>query len=185
MPNASIILAVLQPTSRSSRDQAILDSPDLHLDGFLGPGHVSMVIGTRPYRFIAEHYRRPITVAGFEPLDVLQSCGWCCGRLPKAAAKWRTSTADRAEDGNAQALSAISKCSSTRIFRMARAGIDRSFGRSDTRTFRRYAPSAIPVANLKIADPNPASAGSAQRRDQPQQCKVFGSACRRKRRSDR
>src|SRR5258707_9453704 len=53
--------------------KAILDSPDLHLDGFLGPGHVSMVIGTRPYRFIAEHYRRPITVAGFEPLDVLQS----------------------------------------------------------------------------------------------------------------
>src|ERR1700693_2196047 len=53
--------------------KAILDSPDLHLDGFLGPGHVSMVIGTRPYRFIAEHYRKPITVAGFEPLDILQS----------------------------------------------------------------------------------------------------------------
>jgi hydrogenase expression/formation protein HypD len=53
--------------------KAILDSPDLQLDGFLGPGHVSMVIGTRPYDFIARHYRKPITIAGFEPLDVLQS----------------------------------------------------------------------------------------------------------------
>src|ERR1700730_14342095 len=53
--------------------KAILDSPDLQLDGFLGPGHVSMVIGTAPYRFIAEFYRRPMVVAGFEPLDILQS----------------------------------------------------------------------------------------------------------------
>jgi hydrogenase expression/formation protein HypD len=53
--------------------KAILDSPELTLDGFLGPGHVSMVIGTAPYRFIAEHYGKPIVVAGFEPLDILQS----------------------------------------------------------------------------------------------------------------
>src|SRR3546814_6082456 len=53
--------------------KAILDSPDLQLDGFLGPGHVSMVIGTSPYAFIADYYKRPMVVAGFEPLDVLQS----------------------------------------------------------------------------------------------------------------
>ena len=53
--------------------KAILDSPDLHLDGFLGPGHVSMVIGTAPYEFIARFYKKPMVVAGFEPLDVLQS----------------------------------------------------------------------------------------------------------------
>src|SRR5580704_8273325 len=44
--------------------KAILDSPDFQLDGFLGPGHVSMVIGTAPYDFIAESYRKPIVVAG-------------------------------------------------------------------------------------------------------------------------
>ena len=53
--------------------KAILDSPDLRLDGFLGPGHVSMVIGTAPYDFISRRYRRPLVVAGFEPLDILQS----------------------------------------------------------------------------------------------------------------
>src|SRR6202000_28166 len=45
--------------------KAILDSPELTLDGFLGPGHVSMVIGNSPYKFIAEQYHKPLVVAGF------------------------------------------------------------------------------------------------------------------------
>ena len=53
--------------------KAILDSPDMVIDGFLGPGHVSMVIGKAPYEFIASHYKRPLVIAGFEPLDILQS----------------------------------------------------------------------------------------------------------------
>src|SRR5919198_141918 len=53
--------------------KAILDSPDLRLDGFLGPGHVSTVIGTRPYQFITRTYAKPVVVAGFEPLDILQA----------------------------------------------------------------------------------------------------------------
>ena len=53
--------------------KAILDSPDLQLDGFFGPGHVSMVIGTKPYEFIAQNYNKPLVIAGFEPLDVLHS----------------------------------------------------------------------------------------------------------------
>src|SRR5437763_7410846 len=53
--------------------RAILESPDMRLDGFVGPGHVSTVIGCRPYEFIAGQYGRPVVVAGFEPLDILQS----------------------------------------------------------------------------------------------------------------
>jgi hydrogenase expression/formation protein HypD len=53
--------------------RALLDDPDMVLDGFVGPGHVSMVIGTHPYDFIARDYGKPIVVAGFEPLDFLQS----------------------------------------------------------------------------------------------------------------
>ena len=53
--------------------KALLDDPDMRLDGFIGPGHVSMVIGTHPYDFIARDYGKPIVVAGFEPLDLLQS----------------------------------------------------------------------------------------------------------------
>lgn len=53
--------------------KALLDDPHMVLDGFVGPGHVSMVIGTRPYDFIARDYGKPLVVAGFEPLDLLQS----------------------------------------------------------------------------------------------------------------
>ena len=53
--------------------RALLDDPHMLLDGFIGPGHVSMVIGTRPYEFIARDYGKPLVVAGFEPLDLLQS----------------------------------------------------------------------------------------------------------------
>jgi len=59
--------------------QNLLDSPDLRelgrvaIDGFLGPSHVSAVIGSQPYEFFAEEYGRPVVIAGFEPLDVMQS----------------------------------------------------------------------------------------------------------------
>ena len=53
--------------------RALLDSPDLRLDGFIGPGHVSTVVGVRPFEFIPAEYGKPIAVAGFEPLDVLHA----------------------------------------------------------------------------------------------------------------
>jgi len=55
----------------------ILASPEvrelgtLQLDGFVGPAHVSVVIGTRPYEFFAEEHQKPVVIAGFEPADVL------------------------------------------------------------------------------------------------------------------
>ncbi|MBP1885081.1 hydrogenase formation protein HypD [Sinorhizobium mexicanum] len=58
---------------------SILESPDvskpgtIKIDGFIGPAHVSAVIGTKPYEFFAEKFRKPVVVAGFEPLDVIQA----------------------------------------------------------------------------------------------------------------
>src|SRR6201999_2138833 len=52
--------------------RALLESPDLRLDGFIGPGHVSTVVGARPFEFIPADYGRPIVISGFEPLDILQ-----------------------------------------------------------------------------------------------------------------
>jgi hydrogenase expression/formation protein HypD len=59
--------------------QNILEAPGLRvmesvrIDGFLGPSHVSAVIGSQPYEFFAEEFRKPVVIAGFEPLDVMQS----------------------------------------------------------------------------------------------------------------
>jgi hydrogenase expression/formation protein HypD len=59
--------------------QTILDSPDVKtlgtvkIDGFVGPAHVSTVIGTRPYDEFARNFKKPVVISGFEPLDVIQS----------------------------------------------------------------------------------------------------------------
>jgi len=59
--------------------QAIVDAPaqagvaGLHIDGFVGPAHVSTVIGSRPYERFASVHRKPVVIAGFEPLDVMQA----------------------------------------------------------------------------------------------------------------
>ena len=59
--------------------QNILESPEVRkmgtvsIDGFLGPSHVSSIIGSQPYEFFAEEFQKPVVIAGFEPLDVMQS----------------------------------------------------------------------------------------------------------------
>jgi hydrogenase expression/formation protein HypD len=45
----------------------------VNLDGFIGPSHVSIVIGSGAYKTVAERYQKPVVIAGFEPLDVMQS----------------------------------------------------------------------------------------------------------------
>jgi len=57
----------------------ILESPDIRnigrveIDGFVGPAHVSTIIGTQPYEFFAEEFGKPVVISGFEPLDMMQS----------------------------------------------------------------------------------------------------------------
>ena len=59
--------------------KALLDDPLMALDGFVGPGHVSMVIGIHPYDFIAEEYGKPLVVAD----------GPCAGRIGSTRAGFR------------------------------------------------------------------------------------------------
>jgi len=52
---------------------AVREIDAVEIDGFLGPAHVSVIIGTQPYEYFAEEFARPVVIAGFEPLDVMQS----------------------------------------------------------------------------------------------------------------
>ena len=119
--------------------KAMLDSPDLQLDGFLGPGHVSMVIGTAPYEFIAQllsasRWSSP----GFEPLDVLQSIWMLLKQIKDGRAEIENQYARVVpETGNAPALSAVSRgLRAARVLRVARPGLDRSFRRQAARGLR-------------------------------------------------
>jgi len=59
--------------------QNILQSPEVRdmgsvsIDGFFGPSHVSSIIGSEPYEYFAQEFQKPVVIAGFEPLDVMQS----------------------------------------------------------------------------------------------------------------
>jgi hydrogenase expression/formation protein HypD len=142
--------------------KAILDSPDLRLDGFLGPGHVSMVIGTRVYRFIAEQYQRPITVAGFEPLDVLHSVFMVLRQIAEGRCEVENQYARIVpEDGNAQALAAIQQVFEPReFFEWRGLGSIEHSGVRIRDTFAGFdAERKFPVANLQLADPQACQCG--------------------------
>lgn len=88
--------------------RALLEDPDMRLDGFVGPGHVSMVIGLRPYDFIAREFGKPIVVAGFEPLDLLQSVLMVLRQIAENRAEVENQYARVVpEEGNPVSLAAI------------------------------------------------------------------------------
>jgi hydrogenase expression/formation protein HypD len=161
--------------------KAVLDSPELMLDGFLGPGHVSMVIGTEPYEFIARHYRKPIVVAGFEPLDMLQAIWMLLQQLADGRCEVENQygrAVPRA--GNPQALAAIARVFELREFFEWRGlgSIDHSGVRLRPEFAAFDAERRFAVPNLRIADPKACQCGEVLKGViKPWQCKVFGGAC--------
>ncbi|WP_420349868.1 hydrogenase formation protein HypD [Pelagibius sp.] len=161
--------------------KAILDSPDLRIDGFLGPGHVSMVIGNQPYDFIARHYRRPVVIAGFEPLDILHAL-WM---LMKQFAEGRCAVENQYDrivpgEGNRQALEAVASVFELREFFEWRGlgSIDHSGMRIRDAYARFDAERRFPLPQVKIADPKSCQCGEVLKGViKPWQCKVFGKAC--------
>ena len=161
--------------------KAILDSPDLRLDGFLGPGHVSMVIGNSPYDFIANHYKRPLVIAGFEPLDVLQSI-WMVLTQMKEGRHEIENQYNRIvpDDGNNVALQSIGKVFELREFFEWRGlgSIDHSGVkiREEYAAFDAERKFSLPA--LKIADPKSCQCGEVLKGAiKPWDCKVFGELC--------
>jgi hydrogenase expression/formation protein HypD len=162
--------------------KAVLDSPGLQVDAFLGPGHVSMVIGTRPYQFIADRYGKPIVIAGFEPLDILQSVWMVLRQLAEGRCmvenQYRRVVP---EMGNVQALEAIHTVFELREFFEWRGlgSIDYSGVRMRPAFAAFDAERKFSVPNVKIADPTSCQCGEVLKGViKPLQCKMFGTACR-------
>jgi len=76
IPNISVFSNhVLTPSAITNilESEEVRELGTVPIDGFLGPAHVSAVIGSQPYEFFAEEYAKPVVISGFEPLDVMQS----------------------------------------------------------------------------------------------------------------
>lgn len=161
--------------------KAVLDSPDFQIDGFLGPGHVSMVIGTGPYGFIASYYRRPLVVAGFEPLDILQSIWMVLRQVKDGRADIENQYARIVpEAGNEAALAAVSRVYELREFFEWRGlgSIDHSGVKLRDNYAQFDAERKFAIPGVKIADPKSCQCGEVLKGViKPWQCKVFGSAC--------
>lgn len=161
--------------------KAILDSPGLQLDGFLGPGHVSMVIGTAPYEFIANYYRRPMVVAGFEPLDILQSIWMLLKQIKEGRSEVENQYARIVPDeGNEPALHAVSRVYELREFFEWRGlgSIDHSGVKLRDAYAKFDAERKFTVPNVRIADPKSCQCGEVLKGAiKPWQCKVFGTSC--------
>ena len=161
--------------------KAVLDSPEQTLDGFIGPGHVSMVIGTEPYGFIARHYGKPVVISGFEPLDILQSVWMLLRQLADGRCEVENQYARVVPDGgSAPALDAVQEVFELREFFEWRGlgSIDHSGVRLRSDYARYDAEKRFPVPNLRIADPKACQCGEVLKGAiRPRQCKVFGTRC--------
>ncbi|MEM9592167.1 MAG: hydrogenase formation protein HypD, partial [Pseudomonadota bacterium] len=161
--------------------KAILDSPAIRIDGFLGPGHVSMVIGTTPYNFIADYYKKPLVVAGFEPLDVLHSIWMVLKQIAERRAEIENQYGRVVpERGNNAALEAVSDVYELREFFEWRGlgSIDHSGVKLREAYAQFDAEQKFTVPNISIADPKSCQCGEVLKGViKPWQCKLFGSAC--------
>ncbi|WP_270933180.1 hydrogenase formation protein HypD [Falsiroseomonas oryzae] len=161
--------------------QALLDEPDLRIDGFLGPGHVSMVIGTEPYRFVAERYARPLVVSGFEPLDVLQSLWMVLKQMRDGRAEVENQYARVARDAGSR----VAQDAVARVFELREFFEWRGLGtipHSGVRLREAYAAwdaeRRFLLPNLRVADPEACQCGDVLTgRIRPRDCRVFGKAC--------
>jgi hydrogenase expression/formation protein HypD len=161
--------------------KAILESPDLRLDGFLGPGHVSTVIGQRPYRFVPELHGKPLVTAGFEPLDVLQAVAMLLAQIREGRCCVENQyTRCVRDEGNPRALRLLAE-----VFELRPHFEWRGLGfisqsalklRPELADFDAELRFAVP--GVRVADPKACQCGEVLKGViKPWECKVFGTAC--------
>jgi hydrogenase expression/formation protein HypD len=161
--------------------RAILDSPDMRLDGFIGPGHVSTVIGCRPYEWIAANEAKPIVVSGFEPLDMLQSIVMLLRQMNEGRMEVENQYRRVVPwEGNRAALAAIAEVFELRpYFEWRGLGfISQSALRLRDSYARWDAERVFSVAGVRVTDPKAAQCGEVLKGVlKPAQCKLFGKEC--------
>ena len=165
----------------------ILESPEVRelgtvpLDGFIGPAHVSTVIGSQPYEYFAEEYQRPVVIAGFEPLDVMQAILMLVRQMNDGRAEVENEfTRAVTRDGNEKAKALVAE-----VFELRKSFEWRGLGEvpysalrikdayADFDAERRFG-----ITYRSVADNKACECGAILRGvKKPTDCKVFGTVC--------
>ena len=161
--------------------RAILDSPDMRIDAFIGPGHVSTVIGCRPYEWIAKNEHKPVAVSGFEPLDILQSIIMVLRQLKTGEAKIENQYKRVVPwEGNRAALRAMAEVFQLRpYFEWRGLGfISQSALRIRDNYAEWDAEQRFDIPGVRVTDPKAAQCGEVLKGVlKPHQCKLFAKEC--------
>jgi len=174
---------VLTPSAISH----ILQSPEVRqfglvpLDGFIGPAHVSVIIGSQPYEYFAEEFQKPVVIAGFEPLDVMQAILMLIRQINAGRAEVENEfTRAVSPAGNRKAQSLVAE-----VFELRRTFEWRGLGwvpysalkikssYSDFDAEQRFRISTISIADNKACECGAILRGVKR----PQDCKIFGTVC--------
>ena len=165
----------------------ILESPEVRqfgtvpIDGFVGPAHVSIVIGSAPYEHFAEEYRKPVVIAGFEPLDVMQAILMLVRQVNRGAAHVENEfTRAVTPEGNLRAQALVSE-----VFELRPSFEWRGLGEvpysalkireafADFDAERRF-----DLAYQSVPDNKACECGAILRGvKRPTDCKIFGTVC--------
>ncbi len=165
---------------------AILGAADaggnpIQVDGFIGPGHVSIVTGTDVYRPFAERHGKPIVISGFEPLDVLASVERVIAQLNTGRAEVENQYSRAVTGaGNLRAKAVIAETLSVRDrFEWRGLGVIPESGLAVNEAFAEFdAERRFALAERSVAD-HPACECAAVLRGEtrPQECRIFGTGC--------
>lgn len=174
---------VLTPAAISN----ILESPQVRdigtvpLDGFVGPAHVSCVIGSAPYEYFAEEYAKPVVIAGFEPLDVMQAVLMLVRQVNEGRHEVENEFSRAVtREGNARAKGLVAE-----VFELRRSFEWRGLGEvpySALRIKSRYgrfdAERRYDIVYRSVADNKACECGAILRGAKtPKDCKLFGTVC--------
>jgi hydrogenase expression/formation protein HypD len=161
--------------------RAILDSPDMRIDAFIGPGHVSTVIGCRPFEWIAKREGKPIVVAGFEPLDILQAVVMLLRQIRRGEAIVENQYKRVVPwEGNRAALRAMAEVFELRPYFewrglgfISQSALRIRDGYADWDAEKRFS-----LPGVRVTDPKAAQCGEVLKGVlKPAQCKLFGKEC--------
>jgi hydrogenase expression/formation protein HypD len=165
----------------------ILESPEVRrlgtvkIDGFVGPAHVSTVIGSQPYEYFAEEYERPVVIAGFEPLDVMQAILMLLKQVNEGRAEVENEFSRAVtREGNEKAKQLVAE-----VFELRRSFEWRGLGElpySALRIKEKYAKldaeRRFGIEYRSVPDAKACECGAILRGvKEPTDCKIFGTVC--------
>jgi hydrogenase expression/formation protein HypD len=161
--------------------RAILGAEELALDGFVGPGHVATVVGSRHFEFIPGEFALPLVVTGFEPLDILQSVEMLLAQYAEGRREVENQYARvvRAE-GNPAALALMSEVFEIReTFEWRGLGFIPRSGYGVAPAYAQFdAERRFQMPGVRVTDPPACECGEVLKGlIKPWQCRVFGTAC--------